>query len=71
MQRVYIGLPDEAARRKLLSSLLGSNATSLDSGVLADVASVTEGMSGSDIAVMVNSALMEPVRIAQAATHFR
>ena len=35
------------------------------------LASKTEGFSGSDIAVLVRDALMEPVRKVQMATHFK
>ena len=38
---------------------------------LRNVARRTDGLSGSDISVLVRDALMEPVRALQAATHFR
>lgn len=36
-----------------------------------DLASQTEGFSGSDISVVVKDVLMEPLRRTQEATHFR
>ncbi|RKO82703.1 hypothetical protein BDK51DRAFT_17993, partial [Blyttiomyces helicus] len=63
--------PDPNARAKMYGLNIGSTPCKLtqrDYKVLADR---TEGFSGSDIAVLVRDALMEPVRKVQMATHFK
>ncbi|KAJ3318465.1 Vacuolar protein sorting-associated protein 4 [Blyttiomyces sp. JEL0837] len=70
-KRIYIPLPDPNARAKMFELHTGVTPCKLapkDFKVLGDY---TEGFSGSDIAVVVRDALMEPVRKVQQATHFR
>ena len=70
-RRIYIPLPDEAARRTLFGIHLGSTPHTLKETDLASAARSTKGLSGADISVLVRDALMGPVRELQQATHFR
>lgn len=70
-RRIFIPLPDEAARRSLLGIHLGRTPHSLSERDLTAVAQRTAGLSGADLSVLVRDALMEPVRALQHATHFR
>eukprot|EP00485_Elphidium_margaritaceum_P010854 CAMPEP_0202692372 /NCGR_PEP_ID=MMETSP1385-20130828/6770_1 /ASSEMBLY_ACC=CAM_ASM_000861 /TAXON_ID=933848 /ORGANISM="Elphidium margaritaceum" /LENGTH=481 /DNA_ID=CAMNT_0049347895 /DNA_START=28 /DNA_END=1473 /DNA_ORIENTATION=+ len=69
-KRVYIPLPEKAARKAMFIIHTGKDSllSDPDFGVLADR---TDGFSGSDIAAVVQDALMEPVRTLQHATHFK
>lgn len=70
-KRLYIGLPDRAARIQMLTihtrSIKKLQLTPEEIGKLSDM---TAGYSGSDIKSMVNSALMLPINRIQRATHF-
>ncbi|KAJ1677631.1 Vacuolar protein sorting-associated protein 4, partial [Spiromyces aspiralis] len=70
-KRIYIPLPDLAARARMFQLHIGNTTCTLthrDYKILADH---TEGYSGSDIAVIVRDALMQPIRKVQMATHFK
>jgi vacuolar protein-sorting-associated protein 4 len=79
-RRVHISLPDIAARTTMFKIAVGdtddperedqklSDLTNEDYRALAVL---SEGYSGSDIAIAVQDALMEPVRKIQQATHFK
>ncbi|KAJ1945254.1 Vacuolar protein sorting-associated protein 4 [Kickxella alabastrina] len=70
-KRIYIPLPDPSARARMFQLHIGNTPCTLtqrDYKVLADR---TEGYSGSDIAVIVRDALMQPIRKVQMATHFK
>eukprot|EP00486_Rosalina_sp_Unknown_P002009 CAMPEP_0201566048 /NCGR_PEP_ID=MMETSP0190_2-20130828/5561_1 /ASSEMBLY_ACC=CAM_ASM_000263 /TAXON_ID=37353 /ORGANISM="Rosalina sp." /LENGTH=477 /DNA_ID=CAMNT_0047984249 /DNA_START=69 /DNA_END=1502 /DNA_ORIENTATION=+ len=70
VKRVYIPLPDLLARKAIFKIHAGKDTLLRDKDyhILAER---TEGYSGSDIAAIVQDALMEPVRTLQQATHFR
>jgi len=70
-KRIYISLPDVAARARIFQLHLGDTPHSVTQQQFRELASMTEGYSGSDIAVVVRDALMQPVRKVQAATHFK
>ncbi|KND02429.1 AAA family ATPase VPS4 [Spizellomyces punctatus DAOM BR117] len=70
-KRIYIPLPDVNARAKMFQLNVGSTKCSLQSNHYRQLADRTDGYSGSDIAVVVRDALMEPVRKVQTATHFK
>jgi vacuolar protein-sorting-associated protein 4 len=70
-KRVYIPLPDLAAREAMFKLALGDTPNNLQPQDFRQLAQQTEGMSGSDISVMVRDALFEPVRTCQVSTHFR
>mmetsp|Transcript_27287 Transcript_27287/g.91292 ORF Transcript_27287/g.91292 Transcript_27287/m.91292 type:complete len:358 (+) Transcript_27287:345-1418(+) len=70
-RRIYIPLPDRAARARMVAIHVGDTPHALAPADLAKIGELTQGFSGSDVAVLVRDALMEPVRALQAATHFR
>jgi vacuolar protein-sorting-associated protein 4 len=70
-KRIYIPLPEEGARYTMFRLHLGDTPCQLTSNDFRELAQLTEGYSGSDIAIVVREALMMPVRIVQDATHFK
>jgi len=70
-KRIYIPLPEENARTVMFKIHLGDTPSNLTQEDFQDLARRTEGYSGSDIAVVVREALMQPVRMVQDATHFK
>lgn len=71
-RRIYIPLPDKAARVQMFKIHLGENTPhTLLEAHFQDLAARTEMYSGSDIENVVRNALMETVRALQVATHFR
>jgi len=70
-KRIYIGLPDEAARARIFQIHLGKTPNTLSRNDYQQLARQTDGYSGSDIATVVRDALMQPVRAVQNATHFK
>ncbi len=70
-KRIYIPLPDAAARAHMFKVHLGDTPHSLGKADFEDLAGKTEGFTGSDIAVMVKDVLFEPIRKTQDATYFR
>lgn len=70
-KRIYIPLPDLHARAKMFELNVGSTPCKITPKEYRLLAEKTVGLSGSDIAVVVRDALMEPVRKVQTATHFK
>ncbi|KAH7116603.1 P-loop containing nucleoside triphosphate hydrolase protein [Dactylonectria estremocensis] len=72
-KKIHIPLPDENARFELFKVHLGDMASTLGNTeqVFRTLAVLTEGYSGSDIANLVQDALMMPVKKVHSATHFR
>jgi len=70
-KRIYIGLPDAAARSRIFQIHLGNTPHNLQREDFKELARNTDGYSGSDIATVVRDALMQPVRAVQNATHFK
>jgi len=70
-KRVYIPLPDAAARRDLIKQCLGSTPHNLTNENIIELANKAEGFSGADISIAVRDALYEPIRLCQLATHFK
>ena len=70
-QRIYIPLPELAARAHMFKVHLGDTPHALTQADFETLAAQTEGFSGSDVNVVVKDVLMEPVRKTQEATHFR
>ena len=62
VKRLYIPLPETAARSSLVSKLLQDQAHSVDEQGLDRIAELTRGYSGSDIYALCAEAALEPVR---------
>lgn len=70
-KRIYIPLPEEAARAQMFRLHLGSTPHNLTDANIHELARKTEGYSGADISIIVRDSLMQPVRKVQSATHFK
>jgi len=70
-KRVYISLPDEAARTHMFKVHVGDTPNTLTEDDYRVLGQRTSGFSGSDISVVVRDAMYEPLRTCQMATHFR
>ncbi|KAI9360538.1 P-loop containing nucleoside triphosphate hydrolase protein [Pilaira anomala] len=70
-KRIYIPLPELHARATIFALNVGSTPCTLSQADYRKLAEMTEGYSGSDIAVIVRDALMQPIRKVQMATHFK
>lgn len=70
-KRIYIPLPEEAARAQMFRLHLGNTPHSLTDADIQELARKTDGYSGADISIIVRDALMQPVRKVQSATHFK
>ncbi|KZT56014.1 AAA-domain-containing protein [Calocera cornea HHB12733] len=70
-RRIYIPLPGPEARRRMFELNIGTTPNVLKKEDYRDLAERTSGYSGSDIAIVVRDALMEPVRKVLSATHFK
>ncbi|KAI8065933.1 P-loop containing nucleoside triphosphate hydrolase protein [Gongronella butleri] len=70
-KRIYIPLPDPHARAKMFELNVGSTPCSLTMADYKQLGEMTDGYSGSDIAILVRDALMQPIRKVQMATHFK
>jgi len=69
-KRIYIALPEWEARSYMGKLHLGDTPSNLVQENFDVIGKETEGYSGSDLAVTVREALMEPLRQCQIATHF-
>lgn len=69
-KRVYIALPEAHARTGMFKLNLGDTPNDLLEENFQDLGDLSEGYSGSDIAVVVREALMEPLRKCQMAKQF-
>lgn len=70
-KRIYIPLPEEAARAQMFKLHLGNTPHCLTEANIQELARKTDGYSGADISIIVRDALMQPVRKVQSATHFK
>ncbi|KAJ1508084.1 Vacuolar protein sorting-associated protein 4 [Coelomomyces lativittatus] len=70
-KRIYISLPDLNARAHMFQLHVGTTPCQLKKEDYKLLAEKTEGFSGSDLAVVVRDALMQPIRKVQTATHFK
>lgn len=70
-KRIYIPLPEAEARERLFKLNVGDTPCQLTPPDYRQLGKMTEGYSGSDIAVLVRDALMQPVRKVLGATHFK
>jgi vacuolar protein-sorting-associated protein 4 len=69
-KRIYISLPDAAARAGIFKIRTGKTKNTLIESDWVVLGEEAEGYSGSDIAVVVKEALMMPVRRCQTAKMF-
>ncbi|KAK3706832.1 Vacuolar protein sorting-associated protein 4 [Vermiconidia calcicola] len=70
-RRVHISLPDQPARMRMFEIAVGNTPCELKPDDYRTLAKLSEGYSGSDIAIAVQDALMQPVRKIQTATHYK
>lgn len=70
-KRIYIALPEAAARAKMFSLNIGNMPNSLTVQDLKHLGDITDRYSGADISTVVRDAMMQPVRKVQTATHFK
>eukprot|EP01002_Notosolenus_urceolatus_P000632 NODE_1157_length_1547_cov_26.845127_g959_i0.p1 GENE.NODE_1157_length_1547_cov_26.845127_g959_i0~~NODE_1157_length_1547_cov_26.845127_g959_i0.p1 ORF type:complete len:473 (+),score=119.74 NODE_1157_length_1547_cov_26.845127_g959_i0:3-1421(+) len=70
-RRIYIPLPDVAARTVMFRLHVGKTPHTLSQSDFDYLAERTEGFSGSDINNLVKQALMEPLKNLPWATHFK
>lgn len=70
-KRIYIPMPDAAARARVLEIHVGNTPHALVSEDFKALALKCEGYSGSDIGNLAKDAIMSPVRKVQQATHFK
>ena len=70
-KRVYIALPEPAARAKMFRLNLGDTPNTVTDDEFDELGARSEGYSGSDIAIVVREALMEPLRKCQLAKQFQ
>ncbi|KAI0271710.1 P-loop containing nucleoside triphosphate hydrolase protein [Gloeopeniophorella convolvens] len=70
-KRIYIPLPGTEARKRMFEIHVGSTPCELTPKDYRTLAIRSDGYSGSDIAVVVRDALMQPVRKVLSATHFK
>ena len=70
-RRVHISLPDQPARMRMFELAVGTTPCELKADDYKTLGKLSEGYSGSDIAIAVQDALMQPVRKIQTATHYK
>ncbi|XP_029926856.1 spastin-like isoform X1 [Myripristis murdjan] len=61
-KRVYVSLPNQETRFKLLKNLLGKHGSPLSQGDLSRLAKTTAGYSGSDLTSLAKDAALGPIR---------
>merc|ERR1712224_785974 len=69
-KRVYIPLPDAEARSAMVKLNLGDTPNELTEFEFEKTGEITEGSSGADIKILVQEALMQPLRRCQKAKQF-
>jgi len=69
-KRVYIPLPEAEARTFMAKLHLGDTPNTLTDRDFENIGNITAGASGSDLAVLVKEALMQPLRTCQKAQQF-
>jgi vacuolar protein-sorting-associated protein 4 len=70
-RRVHISLPDLPSRVRMFEIAVGNTPCELKVTDYKSLGQLSEGYSGSDIAIAVQDALMQPVRKIQTATHYK
>lgn len=62
VKRIYIPLPSRETRLKMIDQLLKKEKHNLTARQLAEIADLTEGYSGSDLAALCKDAAFGPIR---------
>jgi vacuolar protein-sorting-associated protein 4 len=70
-KKIYINLPELEARYKMLELNIGNTPNNLTDEDLNELAELTEGYSGSDVATLTQEAIYEPLRKCQASKYFK
>jgi vacuolar protein-sorting-associated protein 4 len=70
-KRIYIPLPEAPARARMFDLNLGDTPHNLTHDDYAQLGRLVDGFSGSDVAVLVKQALMEPLRKCRLARYWR
>ncbi|KAJ6459597.1 P-loop containing nucleoside triphosphate hydrolase protein [Mycena sanguinolenta] len=70
-KRIYIPLPGLDARERMFELHVGETPSELTKADYHMLATKTEGYSGADVQIIVQEALMQPIRKFIAATHFK
>lgn len=70
-KRIYISLPDATARAGIMKNKGSKTMNSVQEDDWVTLGNESEGYSGSDLAIVVNEALMMPVRRCQSARRFK
>ncbi|KAF7340310.1 AAA-domain-containing protein [Mycena venus] len=70
-KRIYIPLPSVEARQRMFELHVGETPCELTRQNYHSLAEKTEGYSGADVQIVVQEALMQPIRKLIAATHFK
>ena len=70
-KRIYISLPDATARAGIMKNKGSKTKNTVTEEEWVELGNASEGYSGSDISIVVNEALMMPVRRCQTARRFK
>ena len=70
-KRIYISLPDATARAGILRNKGSKTKNTVSEQDWVELGNASEGYSGSDMSIVVNEALMMPVRRCQTARRFK
>lgn len=70
-RRIHIAIPDLRGRIKMFELAVGKTPCELKNEDFKYLGQISEGFTGSDISIVVQDALMQPVRKIQTATHYK
>lgn len=70
-RRIHIAIPDLRGRIKMFELAVGKTPCELKNEDYRYLGNISEGFTGSDISIVVQDALMQPVRKIQTATHYK
>ncbi|KAI5789827.1 P-loop containing nucleoside triphosphate hydrolase protein [Pyronema domesticum] len=70
-RRIHIAIPDMRSRVRMFELAVGKTPCELVQADFKKLAEMSEGFTGSDISIVAQDALMQPVRKIQTATHYK
>lgn len=70
-RRIHIAIPDLRSRIRMFELAVGKTPCELVQQDFRTLAEMSDGFTGSDIAIVAQDALMQPVRKIQNATHYK